>query len=84
MKSAVFETLGKPWEVLQLQDVPMPEPGEGEVRIKVTTCNINPSDIMFVQGMYGIRPELPGVGGLRLLVSSMRSVEGPASRRVHV
>ncbi len=63
MKQAVFESLGKPWEVLEVKECPIPEPGEGEVRIKVTTCNINPSDIMFVQGMYGIRPELPGVGG---------------------
>ena len=63
MKSAVFEQLGLPWEVLQIKETPMPEPGPGEVRIRVTACNINPSDIMFIQGLYGIRPELPGVGG---------------------
>lgn len=63
MKTAVFEALGKPWDVLKVKDTPTPEPGEGEVRIKVTVANINPSDIMYVQGMYGIRPEVPGGAG---------------------
>lgn len=63
MKTAYFEALGKPWEVLKVTDQPLPEPGEGEVRIKVNVANINPSDIMYVQGMYGIRPELPGGAG---------------------
>ena len=82
MKRAVFEDLGKPWEVLNVQESEMPEPGEGEVRIKVTYANINPSDIMFTQGMYGIRPELPGVGGFEAagvidaIGSSVEMMEG--------
>jgi len=63
MKIAQFETKGLPSEVLKLVDVPIPEPGQGEVRIKVATCNINPSDIMFIRGLYGIRPELPSSAG---------------------
>ncbi len=63
MKSAVFEKLGLPWEVLEIQERPLPQPGPGEVRVRVTACNINPSDIMYIQGLYGIRPEIPGVGG---------------------
>lgn len=63
MKTAQFESTGNPADVLQIQEVDMPTPGPGEVRIKVTTCNINPSDIMFIHGMYGIRPRLPATGG---------------------
>ncbi len=63
MKSAQFATTGPPADVLKIQDVPMPEPGPGEVRVRVTACNINPSDVMFIQGLYGIRPELPATGG---------------------
>lgn len=63
MKSAQFDSVGKPADVLTLKEIDIPQPGAGEVRIKVTTCNINPSDIMFVQGMYGIRPRFPAVGG---------------------
>jgi NADPH:quinone reductase-like Zn-dependent oxidoreductase len=63
MKIAQFEKTGKPAEVLEIVEVDMLQPGPGEVRVKVTTCNINPSDIMFVQGLYGITPQLPAVGG---------------------
>ncbi len=63
MKSAQFDAVGKPADVLTIQEVEIPTPGPGEVLIKVTTCNINPSDIMFVQGLYGIRPRFPAVGG---------------------
>ncbi len=59
MKTIVFETPGKPAEILQTVDRPLPEPGPGEVRIKVIASPINPSDIMFVQNLYGIRPKFP-------------------------
>jgi NADPH:quinone reductase-like Zn-dependent oxidoreductase len=59
MKSVVFETPGKAEEVLALQDLPVPEPAAGEVRMRVLMASINPSDLMFVQNMYGIRPIFP-------------------------
>lgn len=52
-----------PEEVLKLVDAPMPEPKPHEVLVKVTARNINPSDIMFVRGMYGITPKLPSSAG---------------------
>ncbi len=63
MKAVQFESLGLPKEVLKVVELPIPEPTAGEVRIKVTKANIIPADIMFIQGMYGIRPELPQVAG---------------------
>ena len=63
MKSAQFATTGRPADVLKVQDVPVPEPQAGQVRVRVTACNINPSDVMFIQGMYGIRPKLPATAG---------------------
>lgn len=65
MKSIIFEQPGKPAEILKPTDVPLPEPGPNEVRVKVIAAPINPSDIMFVQNLYGIRPQLPSGGGLR-------------------
>lgn len=63
MKTIRFEATGKPHEILNLVEAPLPEPGPGEVRIKVIASPINPSDLMFVQNLYGIRPQLPsGVG----------------------
>ena len=63
MKSAQFDFIGQPSDVLTVQDVPMLEPGPGQVRIKVAACNINPSDVMFIRGLYGIRPQLPSSAG---------------------
>ncbi|AUD05272.1 zinc-dependent alcohol dehydrogenase family protein [Spirosoma pollinicola] len=63
MKSIIFTQAGKPVDVLKPTDIALPEPGPKEVRIKVIAAPINPSDIMFVQNMYGIRPQFPsGVG----------------------
>jgi len=40
-----------PW--VQLSDIDAPEPIENQVRIKVSLASINPSDEMFIQGLYG-------------------------------
>ena len=60
MKAVTFDKVGDPAQVLSLVDVPMPEPGPGQVRIRVRMANINPSDTMFIRGMYGVAPRLPG------------------------
>jgi NADPH:quinone reductase-like Zn-dependent oxidoreductase len=63
MKQVVFHETGLPENVLKLEEAPTPQPKPHEVRIKVTARNINPSDIMFVRGMYGIQPKLPSSAG---------------------
>ena len=37
---------------LQVQKIPVPVPGPGEVLIKVMHAPINPSDLYFMKGMY--------------------------------
>lgn len=63
MKEVIFEQTGAPIDVLQLRDAPIPSPRSHEVLIRVTTRNINPADIMFIRGMYGIAPKLPSSAG---------------------
>ena len=63
MKAVVFERFGDPSEVLQVRDVPVPEPGRGQVRVRMLASPVNPSDLMTVQGIYGRRPELPATPG---------------------
>jgi len=63
MKALQFKRKGLPLEVLELVELDIPQPKAGEVLIKVKKANIVPADIMFIQGMYGIRPELPQIGG---------------------
>lgn len=63
MKALLFEQPGKPLEVLQIKNMEQPTPGKGEVLVKVHKANIIPADIMFIQGMYGLQPELPQIAG---------------------
>jgi NADPH:quinone reductase-like Zn-dependent oxidoreductase len=63
MKAIVFERFGDPREVLQVRDVPVPEPGPGEVRVRMLASPINPSDLLVVRGEYGKRPALPATPG---------------------
>src|SRR5438093_13760489 len=63
MKAIVFDRFGDPAEVLQVRDVPVPEPGRGQVRVRMTASPINPSDLMVVRGQYGRLPRLPATPG---------------------
>ena len=63
MKAVVFDRCGPPEEVLQVRDVPAPEPGRGEVRVRMLASPINPSDLSYVRGEYGRKPDLPATPG---------------------
>lgn len=49
----------KPQDVLEYVSGPMPVPAEGEVLIRMKAAPVNPADINFVQGVYGVKPVLP-------------------------
>ncbi|HEY6351237.1 MAG TPA: zinc-binding dehydrogenase [Candidatus Angelobacter sp.] len=53
---------GKP-ESISIAEIPVPHPGPGEVLVKVFASPINPSDLMFIQGLYGFKKSLPAVPG---------------------
>ncbi len=63
MKAVVCDRWGDPGEVLQLRDVPEPEPGKGEVRVRMLASPVNPSDVLTVRGLYGRQPPLPATPG---------------------
>jgi NADPH:quinone reductase-like Zn-dependent oxidoreductase len=63
MKAIVFDRFGEPTEVLQVRDVPVPEPGRKQVRVRMRACPINPSDLLMVRGTYGRLPQLPATPG---------------------
>ncbi|GHO86991.1 alcohol dehydrogenase catalytic domain-containing protein [Dictyobacter formicarum] len=64
MKAIQFTHYGEPAQVLTVQDLPLPEPGEGEVRVRILASPINPSDLLFVRGHYaGVQPHFPSSVG---------------------
>src|ERR671931_1171057 len=63
MKAVLFEHFGDPGEVLPVRDVPTPQPGPGQVRVRMTASPVNPSDLLYVRGAYGRRPALPATPG---------------------
>ena len=63
MKAAVFDRFGPPGEVLQLRDLPAPTPRRGEVLVRMLASPINPSDIMYIEGRYVLKPEFPATPG---------------------
>jgi NADPH:quinone reductase len=42
---------------------PVPVPGAGQVLIEMAAAPVNPSDLMFLRGLYGQRKRLPVVAG---------------------
>jgi putative PIG3 family NAD(P)H quinone oxidoreductase len=66
MKAIVIEQPGGP-EVLKWQDVPTPEPGHGEVRVRVHATAVNRADLLQRMGMYPAPPDAPQtIPGLEL------------------
>ncbi len=45
MRAAFYERIGPAKEVLVMDDLPIPVPGPGEVRVKVVWSGVNPSDV---------------------------------------
>jgi NADPH:quinone reductase-like Zn-dependent oxidoreductase len=46
-----FHTVGGP-EVLKIEELPIPQPGKGEVRLKVDAIGLNRAEVMFRRGEY--------------------------------
>lgn len=53
-----FHQIGGP-EVLKLEDLPLAEPGKGEIRMKVEAIGLNRAEIMLRKGQYLETPQLP-------------------------
>ena len=57
-RAVVFDQIGGP-EVLKVVDVPVTEPGPGQVRVKVEAFGVNRADQMMRSGVYAYLPQLP-------------------------
>ena len=65
MKAIVARTSGGP-EVLELQEVPTPEPGPDEIAVAVAAAGVNRADLMQRQGHYPPPPGASPIIGLEV------------------
>lgn len=64
MKAAVVPALGAP---LEIRDVPVPEPGPGQVLVRIETCGLCHTDIHAARGEWPAKPKdllIPGHEGV--------------------
>lgn len=59
MKAAVVKEFGKP---LVIQEVPIPEPRDGEVLVKIEACGVCHTDLHAVDGDWPVKPNLKALG----------------------
>ncbi|MBW8795686.1 MAG: NADPH:quinone oxidoreductase family protein [Streptomyces sp.] len=57
---------GEPSEVMRLQEVERPTPGDGQVLLRVRAANINFPDVLMCRGHYQVRPPLPFTPGVEI------------------
>ncbi|MFB6977195.1 NADPH:quinone oxidoreductase family protein [Streptomyces scopuliridis] len=57
---------GEPGEVMRLEEVARPVPGEGQVPLLVRAANINFPDALLCRGQYQVRPPLPFTPGVEI------------------
>jgi NADPH:quinone reductase len=62
MRAVRAHKFGDP-EVLQVEEIPDPTPGPGEVLIKIEAIGVNPVDTYIRSGVYAMLPELPYTPG---------------------
>ncbi|MGX1165066.1 propanol-preferring alcohol dehydrogenase [Bradyrhizobium sp. USDA 372] len=60
MKAAVVRQFGKP---LVIEDVPVPQPGPGEVLVKVKACGVCHTDLHAASGDWPVKPVPPFIPG---------------------
>ena len=62
----------EPGAKLVIETIPIPQPGQGEVLVKMHASPVNPSDLTLLQGNYLARnyPFTPGLEGSGVVVKS--------------
>jgi NADPH2:quinone reductase len=66
MRAWRVHELGDPSQVMSLDEVEQPTPGEGQVLVKVKAAALNFPDVLMAMGMYQERPPLPYTPGVEL------------------
>jgi NADPH:quinone reductase-like Zn-dependent oxidoreductase len=63
MRALTHATFGEATDVLEVTELPLPEPGPGEVRVRTVLATIHNHDLWTIRGTYGYKPDLPAASG---------------------
>jgi len=66
MRAVVCEALAEDFSRVSLKDLPIPEPGAGEVRVRVEAASLNFPDLLMLKGGYQFKPNPPFTVGMDL------------------
>jgi NADPH2:quinone reductase len=66
VKAWQLRSYGEPQDVLELAEIPRPEPGPGQLLVRVLAAAANFPDVLLCRGTYQIRPPLPFTPGVEL------------------
>ena len=66
MKAWQVTRHGEPEDVLELAEVPRPEPGPGQLLVRLLAAAANFPDVLLCRGNYQVRPALPFTPGVEL------------------
>jgi NADPH2:quinone reductase len=69
-------------EVLKVEELPLVEPGEGEVRLAVEAIGLNRAEVMFRQGQYLENPVLPSRLGYE--AAGIVDAVGPGTKGIQI
>ena len=81
MRALLSHEPGPP-ETLRLSDVPDPEPGKGELLVRVRACAINYPDVLIIEDKYQFRPPRPFAPGGEIAGEVVALGEGVADWQV--
>ncbi|EKT77134.1 quinone oxidoreductase [Rhodococcus opacus M213] len=76
MKAWRVHELGEPRTALQLEEVPDPTAGPGQVLVKVLAAPANFPDVLLCRGEYQIKPPLPFTPGVELCGDVLKVGDG--------
>lgn len=66
MKAWRINKLGEPRDVLDIEEVPDPAPGAGQLLVQVLAAPANFPDVLLCRGEYQVKPTLPFTPGVEL------------------
>ncbi len=62
MRAVLSKVVGGP-DTLVIEELPDPQPGPGEVRLRVRACGVNYPDVLIIEDKYQFKPERPFAPG---------------------